>query len=293
MTELKGIITPTITPISNGDLYYEAVDSLIEFLEKIGVNGIFPMGSTGAFAITSVELQVKILEYFMDKKKENMYFLAGVGRNSYDETLTMGNYAKELGADGLSIVTPYYVNMSQESLYSYYDKLLQELDIPVLIYNIPQNTNNNITADTVLKLRKEHSNLIGIKDSSSNFTNFSAFVDALGKDFVILQGQDDLLLQSLLIGAKGGICGTSNFSDLTVRVFKEFSQGNIDKARETQRTLSILKRIMGKYDFPQAYIAAFSKLRFGKEIHNIFPLRDLSSENMDKLIKEISPLLEQ
>jgi 4-hydroxy-tetrahydrodipicolinate synthase/2-dehydro-3-deoxy-D-gluconate aldolase len=291
MSELKGIITPTITPIIKGDLDYDAVDSLIEFLEKVGVNGIFPMGSTGAFAITSVELHVKILEYFMDKKKENMYFLAGVGRNSFDETLTMGNYAKELGVDGLSIVTPYYVNMSQESLFTYYDKLLQELDIPVLIYNIPQNTNNNISAETVFKLKKEHSNLVGIKDSSSNFSNFSAFIDVLGKDFVILQGQDDLLLPSLMMGAKGGICGTSNFSDLTVKVYKEFSNNNIDKAKEIQKKLSKLKRIMGKYEFPQAYIAAFSRLIYGKEMQNIFPLRDLDKETKEKLLGEIQPLL--
>ncbi len=291
MSELKGIITPTITPIIKGDLDYDAVDSLIEFLAKAGVNGIFPMGSTGGFAITSVELQVKILEYFMDKKKENMYFLAGVGRNSFDETLTMANYAKELGADGLSIVTPYYVNMSQESLFAYYDKLLQELDIPVLIYNIPQNTNNNISADTVLKLRKEHSNLVGIKDSSSNFSNFSAFIDVLGKDFVILQGQDDLLLPSLMMGAKGGICGTSNFSDLTVKVYKEYTKGNIDKAREIQKNLSKMKKIMGKYEFPQAYIAAFSGLIYGKEMQSIFPLRDLDKEAKEKLLKEIQPLL--
>lgn len=287
MSELKGIITPTITPISKGDLDYDAVDSLMDFLHKAGVNGVFPMGSTGGFAITSVELQIKILEYFMDKKKENMYFLAGVGRNSYDETVTMGNYAKELGADGLSIVTPYYVNMSQESLYSYYDRLLQELDIPVLIYNIPQNTNNNITAETVLRLRKEHSNLVGIKDSSSNFTNFSSFIDILGKDFAILQGQDDLLLPSLMMGASGGICGTSNFSDLSVRVYREFVSGNINSARETQKRLSILKKTMGRYEFPQAYIAAFSGLIYGKEVRSIFPLNDLGNETKEKLLSEI------
>ncbi|MEM3313646.1 MAG: dihydrodipicolinate synthase family protein, partial [Thermoplasmatales archaeon] len=74
MPELKGIITPTITPMKGDTLDYDAVDSLLEFLGKTGVNGIYPMGSTGAFPIVSVEQQVKILEYFMDKKKQNMYF---------------------------------------------------------------------------------------------------------------------------------------------------------------------------------------------------------------------------
>ncbi len=291
MPELKGIITPTITPISKGDLDYDAVDALIEFLHKSGVNGIFPMGSTGAFSITSAELELKILEYFMDKKKEGMYFLAGVGRNSYDETLAMANYAKELGADGLSIVTPYYVNMNQESLFRFYDKILGQLDIQVLIYNIPQNTNNSISPNTVARLRKEHSNLVGIKDSSGNFSNFSQFVDLLGEGFRILQGQDDLLFPSLSIGASGGICGTSNFSSLAVNVYKEFSNGNIQEARKLQKKLTSLKKIMGGYPFPQAYISAFSNLIMKREVQSIFPLVDLPENERDKLTREIESAL--
>ena len=278
MAELKGVITPTITPMNKENPDYEAIDRLMDFLARIGVNGIFPMGSTGLFSIISMEMEIKVLEYFMDKKREGMYFLAGVGRNSLDDTLTMGSYAKELGADGLSIVTPYYVRMSQEALFNYYDKLLGGLDISVLVYNIPQNTGNSITPETVLKLRNDHSNLVGIKDSSGNFTDFSQFIDVLGKDFRIFQGQDDLLLPSLIAGASGGICGTSNFLDLPVRVYREHSGQNIEKARQIQKVLTSVKKFINQYDFPLGYMAAFMEMILLRNTETVYPLDNLDAD---------------
>lgn len=292
MAKLEGIITPTLTPISGDNLDYDAVDSLMDFLDKIGVNGIFPMGTTGAFAITSVEFQVKILEYFMEKKKENMFFLAGVGRNSLDETMTMATFAKELGSDAISVVTPYYHRMDQESLYMYYDSILSKIDIPVVIYNIPQNTNNSIDAETIRKLRNQYSHLIGIKDSSGNFSRFSEYIYLLDKDFSVIQGQDDLLLPSLLAGAKGGICGTSNFSNLSTAVYSEFKNGNIETAKKMQVKLSKLKISILKYPFPQAYMALFSQAVYKKDVSTIFPLRGLNQEEKASLLREVNEFLQ-
>ncbi|MEM0140947.1 MAG: dihydrodipicolinate synthase family protein [Thermoplasmatales archaeon] len=291
MPELKGIITPTITPMKGDALDYDAVDSLIEFLGKTGVNGIYPMGSTGAFPIISVEQQVKVLEYFMDKKKPNMYFLAGVGRNSFDETLTMGLYAKELGVDAVSIVTPYYLKVSQEVLFRYYERLLSQIDIPVLIYNIPQNTSNNIDSVTLKKLRSQFSHLQGIKDSSGNLSNFSSLLFNADKDFKVFQGQDDVLLPSLVMGAAGGICGTSNFSDLSVRVFNAFQSSNFELAKKLQAALTEMKRLTNSYDFPQAPLAAFVELVYHNATSSPFPLVDLDQETRVSFAKKIGEVL--
>lgn len=278
MPELKGIITPTVTPWKGGTIDYDAVDALMDFLGKIGVSGVFPMGSSGAFPIISVEQHVKVLEYFMDKKKPNMYFLGGVGRNSAEETLTIGLYAKELGVDGVSIVTPYYLKMSQDSIYRFYEKLLSQIDIPVLIYNIPQNTNNNIEPQTVMKLKRQFSQVAGIKDSSGNFSSFSTFIDVVGKEIAVIQGQDDLLLPSLAMGAAGGINGTSNFSDLSVRVYNEFTNSNFVAARKLQAVLSELKKLTNSLEFPQGPLAAFIEFVYHKETESPFPLKDLDAK---------------
>ncbi len=279
MPELKGIITPVITPFKGDTIDYDAIDALMDFLGETGVQGVFPMGSTAATPIISTEQHVKVLDYFMDKKKANMYFLGGIGRNAVDDTLTIGLYAKELGVDAVSIVTPYYLRMSQESLYRYYEKLLSQLDIPVLIYNIPQNTNNNIEPQTVLRLKKQFSQVVGIKDSSGNFSNFSALLDAVGKEIAVIQGQDDLLLPSLLMGAVGGINGTSNFSDLSVRVFNEFEKKNFEAARKLQTVLTELKRLTNSLEFPQGPLAAFIEFVYHKETESPFPLKDIDPES--------------
>lgn len=278
MPELKGIITPTVTPWKGETIDYDAVDALMEFLGKIGVSGVFPLGSSGAFPILSVEQHVKVLDYFMDKKKPNMYFLGGIGRNSVDDTITMGLYAKELGVDGVSVVTPYYLRMSQESIYRYYDKILSQLDIPVLIYNIPQNTNNNIEPETVLKLKKQFSQVAGIKDSSGNFSSFSTLLDVVGKEIKVIQGQDDLLLPSLAMGAAGGINGTSNFSDLSVRVYNEFASSNFAAARATQAILTELKKLTNSLEFPQGPLVGFMEMVYHKETESPFPIKDLDAE---------------
>ncbi len=278
MPELKGIITPVVTPWKGDTIDYDAIDALMDFLGNIRVNGVFPMGSSGATPIISTEQHVKVLEYFMEKKKPGMFFLGGIGRNAVEDTLTIGLYAKELGVDAVSIVTPYYLRMSQESIYRYYEKLLSQLDIPVLIYNIPQNTNNNIEPQTVLKLKNQFSQIVGIKDSSGVFSNFSTLIDVVGSEIKVIQGQDDLLLPSLVMGAAGGINGTSNFSDLSVRVFKEFENGNFVAARKLQKVLSELKKLTNTLEFPQGPMAGFIEMVYHKETESPFPLKDLSAE---------------
>lgn len=279
MPELKGIITPTVTPWKGDTIDYDAVDALMDFLSKIGVSGVFPMGSTGATPIISVEQHVKVLEYFMDKKKPNMFFMGGIGRNAVEDTLTMGLYAKELGVDAVSIVTPYYLRMSQESIYRYYERLLSQIDIPVLIYNIPQNTNNSIEPQTVLRLKRQFSQVAGIKDSSGNFSNFMTMIDVVGREIKVLQGQDDLLLPSLAMGAAGGINGTSNFSDLSVRVFNEFQSGNFASARKIQAVLSELKKLTNSLEFPQGPLAGFIEMVYHRETESPFPLKDIDPES--------------
>ncbi len=293
MPELKGIITPAVTPWKGDTIDYDAIDALMDFLGKIGVAGVFPMGSSGAFPIISVEQHVKVLEYFLDRKKPNLYFIGGVGRNSVEETLTMGLYAKELGVDAVAIVTPYYLRMSQESIYRYYEKLLSQIDIPVVIYNIPQNTNNNIEPQTVLKLKKQFSQISAIKDSSGNFSNFTTLMDVVGGEVKVFQGQDDLLLPSLAMGAAGGVNGTSNFCDLSVRVYNEFTNSNFSTARKIQAVLSELKKLTNSLDFPQGPMAGFIEMVYHRETESPFPLKDLDPEQRKSFANRAMEILKK
>ncbi len=284
---LEGIITPTITPIKNGEVDKEAVKALIEYLESIKVNGIFPLGSTGCAPIISLADCKKVLDAF-SKYINGMLLLPGVGRNNLSETLELAKYAKDIGADAIVIVTPYYMKMDNESIYKYYYSILSSIDKPIIAYNIPQLTGNNLNYEVLMKLLNDFYNLVGLKDSSGNLSNFQDYIINLPKNFKIFQGQDELLLSSLIIGASGGICGTTNFSNLAVDVYLNYKSGNFNKAKELQEKLSRIKNYLSKKSFPQSYNASFYKLILKKNYTGAcFPLRDLTIAEIDEIYEFI------
>ncbi len=280
MSLVKGIITPMVTPVRYGTINEDDVKELLSFLKNIGVSGIFPMGSTGLFSLFSFQDHKKMLEHAIKHKPANIAAYAGVSRNNFDETSEMIKIAKDLGYDAAVVVVPFYLKLSQDSIFAYFQKI-SKVDMPIIIYNIPQFTGNSISADTIKKLADENSNIKGIKDSSGDLRSFQIIINELSKDFFVYQGQDDLLLPSLNIGAAGGVCGTSNFSGKIVEVYKERSLKAHNEIVKAMKNLSY-------FEFPKPYYYLFRK-RVLKENdpkkYLPFPLGDLN-ENDEKMIDE-------
>ncbi|MGC8619905.1 MAG: dihydrodipicolinate synthase family protein [Thermoplasmata archaeon] len=292
MKDIKGIITPAITPFKNNDLDVDGLRNLIDHLHKIKVSGIFPMGSTGAMPLFNKEMHKKVLKEFSNFIKENDIFIPGTGKNNIEETIEISKFVEDLGADAIVIVTPYYMKLNQDSIYIYYKSVLEKIELPVLIYNIPQLTGNIIKAETVNSLANEYSHVLGIKDSSGDLSLFQDFLFKIEKKFKVFQGQDEFLLSSLILGASGGVCGTTNFSDLAIKVMKYFSEKNIEKAFEYQKKLSVVKNYLNSKTFPQAYSYLFYKLLMGKDYTGtVSPLNDLSKKEKDEINKNLIPLL--
>ncbi len=292
MKEIKGIITPAITPFRNGKIDKDGIRKLMDHLHNINVSGIFPMGSTGAMPFFSKEMHKKVIREFFEYKKENDLFFPGTGKNSIDEALEISKFAEDLGADALVIVTPYYLKVKQDSLYLYFESLLKKIESPVIIYNIPQLTGNSIEAETVNKLASNYSQLIGIKDSSGDLSFFQDFLLKLDKKFRVFQGQDELLLSSLIVGATGGVCATTNFTDLAVKVMDSFSNGDLDRAAEYQEKLSRVKNYLNSKTFPQSYSYLFYRLVNGIDFTGtIPPLSDLDENEKNEIYEKLRILL--
>lgn len=292
MKEIKGIITPAITPYRKGNLDKDGIKNLMDHLHRINVSGIFPMGSTGSSPIFSKEMHKKVIEEFFEFKKENDLFLPGTGKNSIDDTLEISKFSKDLGADALVIVTPYYLKMDQNSIYGYFKAVVEKIDIPVIIYNIPQLTGNNISAETVRKLSENYSHVIGIKDSSGDMSLFQDYLLKIGGKFKVFQGQDELLLSSLVMGASGGVCATTNFTDLAVNVMRSFENGDVKNALNLQRKLSSIKNFLNKRPFPQSYSFIFYKLIINADITGSPPpFSDLENMEKSEILKEIKKFL--
>ncbi len=277
--EVCGIITPLITPIKKGVIDYDAVQKLVEFLIKSKVDGMFPTGSTGYAPILSIEMHKDVISAFSDVNKKLKFFV-GVGRNSIEETVEVADYAIDVGADAVIVPTPYYMRLNQKSIFNYYDKVIPKIDSGVILYNIPQLTSNWIYPDTILRLVEKHNNIIGLKESSGDFRKFAYYMAVIKNKIPILQGQDDLLLSSLSIGASGGICGTTNFMDIAAKVYNTFKKKNTKEATEYQMKLVRVMNLLSEQYFPRIYNYLFYKRIMARDETNILEIYD--NENIDE-----------
>ncbi len=281
---MKGIITPIITPFKKGRIDAEAIDSLIHYLENINVKGIFPAGSAGGFPYLSFSQHSELLDMVFSRTG-HMKIFAGISRNSIDETIAMGNFAANTGIDTVVVVTPYYIKPDQESIYNYYATLAQHLKSDIIVYNIPQFTGVNINPDTLRKLMEQYSSIKGIKDSSGDVRLFWRYIRDLPVNALVYQGQDDLLLSSLQFGCTGGVCGTTNITDLAQKLFDTAFE-NKREAIALHRSITSLMDLLAEQTFPKSLNYLFQRfvIKRKKPAHYMVPpLTDLPSNLLSDL----------
>ncbi|ASI13629.1 4-hydroxy-tetrahydrodipicolinate synthase [Candidatus Mancarchaeum acidiphilum] len=288
-----GMVTPTVTLLRQGSIDLDAVKSLMQFLKKSGAKGAFIAGSTGNAPMLSLNEHKEVIkQYIKYAKEEHLATFVGIGRDSIDETVAMGEYSIELGADKLVAVTPYYMKEDQKQMHAYYSELLSKLDSEVLIYNIPSLTGNNIEAETVAKLAEENSNLIGIKSTNADFDQFQKLIYYTDNDFLVFQGYDHLLLPSLELGASGGVCGTTNLTDIAEKLYESYNRKEPAKSIKLHKQLSSIYHMLEPYEFPAVYNAMFYKTIMGTEIAKEPELfGNLSKKEASLLSKKLSGLL--
>jgi 2-dehydro-3-deoxy-D-pentonate aldolase len=239
----QGIIPPMITPL-NSDLSLDVhhAEKLIEHLIDGGVHGIFILGTTGEFAGLSSDVKSDLIRLTCRQVKERVPVLVGVTDCSFVESLDLAAIAKESGADALVAAAPFYMNIGQDELIFYYQKLADAVELPLFLYDMPSHTKINIEIKTALELSK-HPNIIGIKDSSGNPENFHALCKAF-KDqpaFKIFVGPEEILAQTLEMGGNGGVTGGANlFPKLYVALYDAFRKNESETVRKLQDTILFL-----------------------------------------------------
>ncbi|MGC8652119.1 MAG: dihydrodipicolinate synthase family protein [Candidatus Micrarchaeia archaeon] len=291
--KLNGIIIPMIAPFRNGKLDHESLEKIVDFASRIGAKGVFPGSSTGCFPLMSFEEQAALISEVSGIIKGDLAFIPGVGRNSVSETIEMARRAEDAGADTVVVVTPYYIKMDNISLLNYFDKIAGALgSLSIIMYSIPQLTGNNISPDVAFKAAEKHKNVIGVKDSSGDFRNMAGFLARRPEGFLVFQGQDDLLLQSLKLGADGGVCGTANFTSLPTEIYKAHATGDYEKALEMQNRLTELMKLLSGFPFPVGFNFLFSKVMYGNDtVGMIPPMASLNDREGARLYEEAKKFL--
>ena len=250
--KLSGIITPVVTVFDAN----EAIDEsgfrrIVEYLIEHGVNGIFPCGGQGeGYSLTASE-KLRLLDICLETVNGHVPVLMGAGAVTTRVTIEQVAAAKEHGADGAVVITPYYISPSQEELYRHYAAILEAVDFPLYIYNNPWRTHLNILPETVARLRAASGNMKGIKDSSGDLAMTLAYKRFCGNAFEVFIGRDQLIYAGLLAGLDGAVAATSNAAvDIVVGIFREFAAGNLDAACAYQERLVPLREFFSAGTFP-------------------------------------------
>ena len=237
MTEIKGIISPILTPMHDDEsVNYEELRVQINRLIDGGVHGIFVFGTNGEGYILSEEEKVEIMKVAVEEVNGRVLVYASTGLIGTQDTIRLSQKAKEIGVDVLSIITPSFAAASQDELYTHFKTVAENVNMPIVLYNIPARTGNALAPATVGKLSKIK-NIVGVKDSSGNFDNILQYIEQTrGRaDFAVLSGNDSLILWTLFAGGQGGIAGCSNiYPFVMAQIYEQFLTGNIEEARTYQ-----------------------------------------------------------
>lgn len=245
MFQAKGLITPVLTALTEDEKFNpEAYSEFIDMLIKAGVHGIFPLGTNGEFYAFNNEEKYEIIKTAVKAVNGRVPVYAGTGCVTTKETIEFSLKVKDLGVDCLSVISPYFVAVTQEDIYNHFSAVAKAVDMPMLLYNIPARTGNNIDFKTVKRLL-EFDNIIGIKDSSGNFDNTLKYIENTNPRINVLAGSDSLILWTLMAGGTGAISGCSNvFPELMVSIYNYWAQGDIEKANEAQKKIRPFRNVM-------------------------------------------------
>lgn len=251
----RGIVTPIITPMDEQENIEETqLRNQVNRLIAAGVHGIFPFGTNGEGYILNEEEKEKVLNVVIEETRGRVPVYAGTGCIGTKDTIRMSRMAEAAGADILSVITPSFAAASQNELYEHYKETAAAVKLPVVLYNIPLRTGNSLLPDTVEKL-SHIDNIIGVKDSSGNFDNMLQYLEKTAdRDFVVLSGNDSLILWNLLAGGTGGIAGCSNvYPENMVGIYEHFRKGEMQEARRCQDAVRTLRDCF-KYGNPNTVI---------------------------------------
>ncbi len=231
---IRGSIAPIVTPFTaDGELDVASLRRLVQWQLDAGSDGISIGGSTGEPSAQTVDERAAALRIVADVIGDRVPFIPGTGTAKLDETLALTAAADEAGADAVLIITPYYARPTQEGLYQWYSAIATEFPhLPIAIYNVPTRTAVDIAPDTIARLRHDHDNIFGIKETTKDFEHFSRVLHACGEDLVVWSGIELLGLPLLALGGAGFVSAVANLAPAGVaRMYRSWSDGDHVTAR--------------------------------------------------------------
>jgi 4-hydroxy-tetrahydrodipicolinate synthase len=284
MSIFKGAFVAIVTPFTDdGGIDEQGLRDLIEFQIASGTHGIVPCGTTGESATMSHEEHHRVVEITIEQVRGRVPVMAGAGSNSTAESIELTRHAREAGADGVLLITPYYNKPSQEGLYRHFKAINDAVDIPMIMYNVPGRTSVNMLPATVARCA-ELKNVAGIKEATGNLNQVSEVIRLCPDGFAVMSGDDFTAMATVAIGGTGVISVVSNVAPAeTARLMDLALAGDFAAAREIHYRLFPLMQAMFMDTNPVPAKAALAMMGRIANPAPRLPLAPLGAEAQEKL----------
>lgn len=291
MVILKGVVVPIVTPLERGNqdkIDEAAVEKLCNFLITKGVNALFPGGTTGEGFLLSKEARKKLALLVVKKVKRRVPVVIQTGCIDTKSTIELTKHARDISADGAAVISPYYYQYNFDSLKHHFVTIARSVpEFPIYLYNLPHNTNNDITPELLKSVINKADNIVGIKYSHFDLRRIPEYLSYLGKNRVFLMGNDQLIYPSYMLGASGCVSGNANaFPEPFVRLYHAFLNRNYIEAKKQQDLIIKISNIL-KNGVHMCYFKTALQFR-GIEVGDVVsPQKRLNEKEITSLCQEL------
>jgi len=276
-----------ITPFQEGEVDFQTLDELIEFQLENGIDGIVPVGTTGESPTLSHDEHKQVIERVVKAVAGQVPVIAGAGSNSTAEAIELTEFSKKVGADATLQVDPYYNKPTQEGFYQHFKAIAEEVDLPIVLYDIPGRCGAGMTPDTIVRLA-EIENIVAIKDATGKMDQVSEV--ATRCDLTILSGDDSMTLPIASVGGKGVISVVANIVPADVKAMTDLIlEGDLVSARQWHNKLfTLCKSMLTLATNPIPIKAAVSMLNLASEELRLpmTPLDESKKAVLKQLLKD-------
>lgn len=278
----KGTMVALVTPFKGGHVDWDTLDRLVDFHLEAGTDALVPCGTTGESPTLSHEEHDAVIEAVIKRAAGKIPVIPGTGSNSTIEALRLTAHAAQAGADGALMVSPYYNKPTQEGLYRHFARVAEEVDIPIILYNIPGRCGVEIAPGTIARLRKAFPNIVGVKHATGRMDDASELSTLC--DIDIISGDDSMTLPLMAIGGVGVISVIANIIPREMKALTDAAlAGDFQKAMGLHRQLFALGKDMLSLEVNPIPIKTAMAMKGMLQEEFRLPLCPMASANREKL----------
>jgi 4-hydroxy-tetrahydrodipicolinate synthase len=293
---MRGCATALVTPFkSDGAIDEDGLTRLIEYQLAGGVKLLVPCGTTGESATMTEEEDQRVIKRTIELARGRARVIAGTGSNATAATIQNSKVAQTLGADAVLVVAPFYNKPTQHGLYAHFRAVAEAVNVPIVIYNVPGRTSCNISAETTLRLARDCTNIVAVKEASGNLSQIMEILRDRPDGFRVLSGDDAMTFPMIALGGDGLISVASNEApELMNRMVDQALQGNWAEARKLHYRLLPLMEVNFIESSPGPVKAGLAMMDLIGENYRLplVPIQDNSRARLREVLAELGLLKE-